>query len=106
ITAFWLGAALSAWQADRNLDDRLDPRLDGEVVEMRGEVVGLVERDARRLRFRFRIESGSHGGRPVELPREVRLSLYQDEEPLAVETGERWQWRAKLRRPRGFANPG
>src|SRR5690606_33081513 len=42
----------------------------------------------------------------VDLPGEVRLSLYLDGEPLEVESGERWQWRVKLRRPRGFANPG
>ncbi|HEX7048241.1 MAG TPA: DNA internalization-related competence protein ComEC/Rec2 [Gammaproteobacteria bacterium] len=111
LAAFWLGAALAAWQADRNLDDRLDPSLDGEVVELRGEIVGLVERDERRQRFRFRIESGEFNGEPVELPREVRLSLYRnswdDANPaLPIASGERWQWRVKLRRARGFANPG
>ncbi len=112
LAAFWLGAVLAAWQADRNLDDRLDPRLDGEIVELRGRIVGLVERDARRQRFRFQVESGRFDGAPVELPHVLRLSLYHDSwggEPgatPAVASGERWQWRAKLRRPRGFANPG
>lgn len=103
LTAFWLGAALAAWQADRRLDDQLDVLLDGEVVEVTGRIIGLVDHDARRQRFRFRIESGEFHGRPVALPREVRLAIY---DPLEVAPGERWRWKVKLRRPRGFANPG
>lgn len=106
LAALWLGAALSAWQADRHLDDRLDPALDGEVLELSGQVIGLVERDERRQRFRFRVESGRYRGDHVDLPNEIRLNLYLDDSPFAVASGERWHWRAKLRRPRGFANPG
>lgn len=107
LAGLWLGAALAAWQADHNLDDRLAVGLDGQVVEVTGRIVDLVEADGQRQRFRFRIESGTFKGEAVDLPREVRLSLYDDDgRRLAVATGERWRWAVKLRRPRGFANPG
>lgn len=103
LAGLWFGAALAAYSADSVLVQRLPAALDGEVFEIAGRVVGLVERDGRRQRFLFQVESGTHGGREVALPRRIRLSLYDN---LEVAPGERWRWQVKLRRPRGFANPG
>lgn len=103
-TALWLGAALAAWQASIQLADRLSPELEGAIIEITGTVEGLVETDARRQRFLFRVHDGWLDGQPVRLPSLVRLSLYEAD--FKVTSGERWQWRVKLRRPRGLANPG
>lgn len=103
VAAFWLGAALATLVAVYRLDDRLALELDGQVVDMTGRVVGLVEQRDKYRRFRFRIESGTFNGRPVPLPNEIRLNLY---DALPLSSGERWRLRAKLRRPRGFGNPG
>lgn len=104
IAAFWIGAGLAALHAQAQLDDRLAASLDGEVVTLTGRIEGLVERDGRRQRFLFDVEQGRDGaGLAIDLPRRVRLSLYEYRD---VASGERWTWRVKLRRPRGFANPG
>ncbi|MBW3566803.1 MAG: DNA internalization-related competence protein ComEC/Rec2 [Proteobacteria bacterium] len=103
VAAFWLGAALATLVAAHRLDDRLGMELDGQVVEVTGRVVGLVEQQGKFTRFRFRVESGTFNGRPVPLPGEIRLNLY---DPLPLSSGERWRVRAKLRRSRGFGNPG
>lgn len=104
IAACWLGAALAWWQADDQLSDRLAPVLEGQVLTISGRIHGLVEREGRRDRFLFSPDAGvDAAGNPVSLPGRIRLSLYDD---LDIASGERWQWRVKLRRPRGFANPG
>jgi len=103
LAAVWLGAALASMFATARLADRLAPDLEGEVVEITGTVAGPVEQENGRHRFRFRIESGTFNHHPVSLPAEVRLNLY---DPLPLNAGERWQLRAKLRRPRGFGTPG
>lgn len=104
LAAVWLGATLAWWHADRQLADRLVPALEGQVITISGRIDGLVEREGRRQRFLFLPDDAlDEAGARVPVPKRVRLSLYDD---LEIATGERWQWRVKLRRPRGFANPG
>ena len=111
--AVWLrGAAVAAagflwacWHASQIASLSLPEELEGRDVQVQGVVQGLPERLADdRLRLRFLIEKVStvDQWRTLELP--VRLSWYRH--TAAVHAGERWQFRVRLKQPRGFSNPG
>ncbi|WP_263141791.1 DNA internalization-related competence protein ComEC/Rec2 [Pseudomonas sp. RIT-PI-AD] len=88
-------ACLSAQQA---LDDRLPAELDGRILWLQGQVVGLPEWEEGTVRFQLE-EADS---RRARLPARLRLS-WQNAPPL--EAGERWRLAVKLKRPRGLVNP-
>ena len=75
--------------------------VEGRDVEIVGTVRGLSQADPRRARFDFHVRESSHaafaGGR-------VRLSWYRV--PAAPAPGSVWRLTVRLRRPRGWRNPG
>ena len=83
------------------LDDRLDPALEGQSLRVRGTVVSVPQGRPDALRFRFAPEHSRAGPR---LPRLVELTWY--DAPVRIDAAERLVLEVKLRRPRGFANPG
>lgn len=89
--AMWLAAWL-------NIDDRLDPALAGETLNIVARIADFPSETDATLRF---------VAEPLEeanLPARIRLSWY---EPQAMPgLGEIWQFRLRLRRPHGYANPG
>ena len=126
----WLAPALTGFglaglHAACALAIQLPLSMEGGEVALQGRVVGIPEIEARRTRFRLRVEGvgtsvGSIGPTATDLPvasdalhgRVVQLSWYDDfgaSEPgprLRLRAGERWRLRAKLRAPRGLRNPG
>ena len=80
---------------------------EGRDLVVEGAVAGLPERMGNRARFELDIDRivespGPRSG--IELPWRVRLNWYRDAPDLRA--GERWRLRLRLKRPRGFANPG
>jgi competence protein ComEC len=73
----------------------------GRAVELVGRVEGLPRRDADSLRFDLRVSEDAPPGLQGRL---VRLAWHGPAPPLAA--GSRWALRARLKRPRGQANPG
>lgn len=73
-----------------------DFRLEGRIERL--------ELDARRARFRFRLDACRARSAADSCPSAslVRLSWYQ---PPTLRNGERWTLTARLRQPMGFANP-
>lgn len=105
----WLAIALAGFlwallQAHWTLDRGLPLALEGVDVQLTGRVAGIPERDGERLRFLFDVERLEHRGRTYPSPGRVRLSWYHDAPEVA--SGEPWRLQARLKRPRGFANPG
>jgi len=100
LATFALGAAWCTWGLHVALADRLDARLEGQVLRVRGTVVSVPQGTLEVLRFRFAPEPGI--GR--RLPATCELTWY--DAPARVVAGERLELELKLRRPRGFANPG
>ncbi len=94
---FWL----TALQLDAGLADRLDPALEGRAVRVRGVVTSVPQGTLDVLKFRF---SPMPDGRSRTLPRLIELTWY--DAPTRVEAAETLEIEVKLRRPRGFANPG
>jgi competence protein ComEC len=93
---FWCTAA----QLQAALDDRLDPALEGELIRVRGVVASVPQGTLRALRFRLAPDAGS----TQRLPTLLELTWY--DAPARVEAAETLELEVKLRRPRGFANPG
>ena len=95
---FLLGFAtmwVAAWSV---IDNRLDPAVQGETISIVARIAEFpcITDDS----LRFIVEHDERS----DLPARVRLRWY---EPEAVPVlGEVWQLRVRLRRPRGYANPG
>lgn len=109
VAALILGAVAgmlwaAIWGAAR-LETQLPAVLDKTDWRVRGEIVGLPERDPRRLRFDLHVIDviGPDGAAGPPL-RRLRLNWYGAAPELRA--GERWQLQVRLRQPRGFANPG
>ena len=94
---FWL----TAMQLNAGLADRLDPGLEGQAVRVRGVVSSVPQGTLAVLKFRF-APLPDDNSRP--LPRLLELTWY--DAPARVEAAEVLELEVKLRRPRGFANPG
>jgi competence protein ComEC len=90
----------TAAHAHLALADRLDPGLEGQWLRVRGTVVSVPQGPLEVLRFRF--EPDAEPAR--RLPKRLELTWY--DAPAAVVAAERLELEVRLRRPRGFANPG
>ena len=96
-----LGFWLTALQLDAGLADRLNPALEGHAVRVRGVVTSVPQGTLDVLKFRF---SPRPDGDSRALPRLIELTWY--DAPTRVDAAETLELEVKLRRPRGFANPG
>tara|TARA_R110000850_G_scaffold41765_14_gene107493 strand:- start:35281 stop:37545 length:2265 start_codon:yes stop_codon:yes gene_type:complete len=65
-----------------------------------GEVYGIPVRDGRRVQFNLRLDEASTNLKLQKL----RLSWYGDQ--ASLQPGQVWQLQVRLRRPRGYVNPG
>lgn len=97
------GFAWSAILAGQRLSDSLPAELEGQDMLVVGVVDSLPQRFERGLRFQLRVES------PQTIPSRLALSWYaQESGPQALPAlrpGERWQFKLRLRRVHGNANP-
>ena len=89
-----------------NLYPELDKSLEGVDLEVSGQISSIPNIQARSVRFEFAIHEAMQTGisEPVQLPKKVRLNWYGNVPDLQL--GEIWQFRVRLKRPWGFANPG
>ncbi len=106
------GCDLAAWRAEVRLADELPRAWEGRDIEIEGVVSGLPQPGERGTRFLFdpvtvhtpdavvptRLSLTWYGARGEE-PGEIQ------EPPPAIRAGERWRLTARLKRPRGLANP-
>ena len=100
-----MGLLWALLQAHVQLPTPLPLDLEGEDLEVVGVVASIPE--VRPRSHRFQLDVKEVLGPPAAvgtLPDRLRLSWYGDHPPLRV--GERWRLRVRLKRPRGFMNPG
>ena len=95
---FLLGLTWAGHSAQRALDERLVPALDGQTLWLQGRIVGLPEREGGVARFYLE----QPRARRAALPPRLRLA-WHGAPPLAA--GEVWRLAVSLRRPRGQVNP-
>ena len=101
----------AAWQAQERLADALPFAWEGRDIELTGIVCGLPQPGERGTRFLLCVEEVATPG--AQVPATISLSWYAqrkrgEEEgstPPDIRAGERWRFTARLKRPRGLANP-
>jgi len=87
------------------LATELDRELEGKTLTVTGQVASLPEFQGEGIRFAFRIDKPVRfAGRDWPAPDRIRLSWYKD--PPQLLPGQYWQLTIRLKRPRGFLNPG
>lgn len=101
------GSCWGLMSAHQVLGQQLPVSMERETFWVSGHIVGLVDTNAQRSRFRFVVESidgveQSQSGSGLKL---LALSWYQ-RAPQKLSPGEYWQLRVRLRRPRGLLNSG
>ncbi len=92
------------------IERSLPTALDGHDFVVTGTIVGLVDSNAKRSRFAFVVDSARLLPKPNSSPsssqplgvKKILISWYGNRELLP---GQRWQFVARLRQPRGFVNP-
>ena len=104
VPAAIISGSLVMWlAASAHLADRLDPVLQGETITITAQVLEFPS--LKNGTLRFLVEPLE----PKDLPERVRLSWFFPGAALAdglPALGEVWQFKVRLKRPRGFANPG
>jgi len=94
-----LGYTLAWAQCAERLEARLEPGLEGVPLTITGAVASVPQVVGDGYRFAFRVDHA-----PAGVPPRVELTWYEPRwQPRG---GERLRLEVKLRRPRGFANPG
>jgi competence protein ComEC len=116
ISSFWLTFFLAsllgfAWAllvAHHKLHHYLPAVLQGQTLIATGNIVSIPEHRPRQLRFDFLIKQIATQT-AINYPLRVRLTLYHYKNaakfPL-LKNGDEWQFAIRLKRPRGFWNPG
>jgi len=98
VLAFALGCSLAWLQCAARLDDRLDPSLEGVNLTLTGRVASVPQAVGDGVRFRFATDAGT------KAPALLELTWYEPQ--WRPRGAERLRLEVRLRRPRGFANPG
>ena len=104
IAAFMWAAGCAEWR----LQQALTPSLEGQELLLTGVVTGLPDPASYGVRFMFQVEQSTLlDGKSVRIPEHIMLYLYQkrSDQLTLIRAGERWQFRARLKRPHGNANP-
>ncbi len=104
IAAFMWAAGCAEWR----LQQALSPSLEGQELVLTGVVTGLPDPASYGVRFMFQVEQSTLlDGKSVRIPEHIMLYLYQKrgDQLTLIRAGERWQFRARLKRPHGNANP-
>lgn len=99
-----LGFAWTWYCAQAQLALRLAPELEGRELTVSGWVASLPKAERHYTGFEFTVER-LDGRAPGEgIPKRLRLSWSDTD--VTPAPGSHWQFRVRLRRPRGFMNPG
>ena len=110
-----LGFLYSVLIAHSKLAGQLPPALEGHDLLATGVIASIPHKSAVRSRFWFDISDLSELPQvnkqeqvadinKLKSPRRIQLTWYKNAPSLAV--GQRWQLQVRLKRPRGFSNPG
>lgn len=107
LAALLIGFAFAGLQAGGVLDAQLPTLLQGKPLAVRGVISSLPVHESRRTRFEFTVDDAP-GQTPELRGKTLRLSWYGDD-PVPrqrLRAGSRWEYKVKLRAPRGLRNPG
>jgi len=111
LLALTLAFAQTGWRAHQYLESRLNPELEGRLIQLEGVVASLPQRTEDSVRFRLEVQTAA-----VALPRDLWLGWYGGrtwgqgttdllEPPPDVKAGDRWRMTVRLKAPHGHINP-
>ena len=102
--ALLVGAGWCGYVINATLQPQLAPQLQRREVVITGHVIGVPLVSEHFTRFDFQVERLEFDGTPYPSPGKVRLKDYR---PAAVyAAGQRRQLRVRMKRARGYRNPG
>ncbi len=99
---FTIGLLWAIIFASIRLADSLPEHLEGQHLQIKGQVIGLPQYDDRRVRFDFAVSQESKSN--YHMPNKIRLSWFSPKQQISP--GQYWQMTVKLKRPHGLLNPG
>lgn len=107
---FVLGFSWNARYAENRLENVLHPDLEGKEFVIEGRIAALPQSNASGAKFAFEIQHATFGIEvPTIFPKRIYLSWQPAwRNPQAVPDvvpGQRWKFKAKLKRPYGSLNP-
>ena len=113
LCAALFGFASTTLRAAQQLEDRLQPALEGLDIVVTGVVAELPRDGVTGIRFVLDSESAMLRGAPVRVPQSLALGWYRapDEDSLlggpgeALRAGQRWRFTVRLKQPHGSLNP-
>ena len=105
-----MGFAWNAQYAENRLENVLAPELEGKELNLEGRVAALPQSNSLGAKFAFELDRVSAGKESIEhFPKRIYLSWQPAwRNPQAIPTiipGQRWMFKAKLKRPYGSLNP-
>ena len=106
LLAFIAGIIYGVIYGHQLLNQQIPRELAEKDLVVEGTIVDLPQENNRRQLFTLNIKRAHwvyDSNAFPHFPRKINISSYGD---LRVKTGEQWQLIVKLKRPRGFVNPG
>lgn len=100
---FLAGLLWAQWHAAVTLSDELSPELEKQDLLVTGTVEQVDER-ADGLRLILQAEQLQYRNRQLPFSGRIRLSWHRA--LPSIHTGQQWQLLVRLKRPRGYRNPG
>ena len=104
---FAIGFAFGVVSGYRLLASQLPDTMAERDIVVEGQVIDLPQENNRRQLFTLKLRRAYSTYEPYtafeNIPRKINISSYGD---LRVKTGEHWRLVVKLKKPRGFVNPG
>ena len=125
-----LGFGLTGLRATSFAATALSPALEGQDIEVTGQIMAMPQFGEDGVRFRFAVESALSKGAAVMLPPHIYLGWYSgfgarpakpvvadgdleppeflmelQRQPQLLRAGERWQMTVRLKAPHGNSNP-
>lgn len=101
---FLIGLLWTNLIAGNLLEKTIDRELEKQDVVVSGKIIGVPISRPRYKRFDFFVDSLEYSGKNFPSPGRIRLKTYYNLEDFKA--GQRWQFTVRLKKARGFQNPG
>lgn len=102
--AFTLGIVWTNFTAANLLDSTIEGALEKQDVVVSGEIVGVPMQTSHYSRFDFVVDTLTWHGKAYDSPGKIKLKAYHNTD--LFKTGQVWQFTVRLKRARGYQNPG